>query len=837
MRAIAFLFILTSGLLTQGMLLRAIAQVTSDSTTNTIVNPNGNNFTILNGSEKGSNLFHSFREFSVPTGGSASFDLVNTPNITTIFSRVTGGNVSNIDGVIRTLNSSSPVSLFLMNPTGIVFGKNASLNISGSFVGTTANSIKFADGVEFSATDMTTVPLLTISAPIGLQMGESPGKIQVQGIGHNLTAQDPYFTPYFPTGLTTGLQVKPGKTLALVGGDVNLNGGLLTASGGRIELGSVNTTGQVGVNSHNRGFALDYRNAPSLGNIQLSQKSLLNVSGTSTSSIQLQGNRISLIDGSIIWSQNRGIQPGGDINIRATELLELSGTTPDERLQSGIVSETLGLGTSSNIAISTGGFILQNGATIHSRTYTPAPSGNLTVDATDFIQMRGVSPKTGLNNSLATTTLFATQQQKPTLTAKAGDITVSTPYLSMVDGSYISSLSLGDSSGGDISINTATTEVTGGTLNFYYGFLATAISGIGYARGNSGTVTLNTNTLTAQDGGFISTSNLGSGNAGNVTINASKLVEIKGIIPTNTNNFFISNISSTVGSEYTSIQQLASYKAFGNSGNVTIRTPILKISNRAGVTVANYGIVGTAGTLTIDADSIQLNQGGIEASAASGEGGNINLNLQKLLLLRNQSQIAAEAGGIGNGGNITINSPVIVGLENSDIIANAVQGNGGNIDITTQGIFGLKYRNELTSENDITASSQFGVNGTVQINNISVDPNSGLVELPANLTDPSQQIATGCSANQGSSFVATGRGGVPQNPNQQVMSDRTWSDIRDISAYRQTGEVITQTPPSPEVLVQATSWRRNAEGKVELIAHKSSTQVQQPLTCAAVKRS
>jgi filamentous hemagglutinin family protein len=844
MKGITFLLTLTTGLLASGMLVPAIllcsgcanAQVTSDGTTNTTVNPNGNNFTILNGNEKGSNLFHSFRELSVPTGGSATFNLINTPNITTIFSRVTGGSISNIDGLIRTINSSNPVNLFLINPAGIVFGKNASLNIGGSFVGTTANSIKFADGVEFSATDMTTTPLLTISAPIGLQMGENLARIQVQGIGHNLTAQDPYFRPYFPTGLTTGLQVKPGKTLALVGGDVSLNGGLLTAPGGRIELGSVNPTGQVGVNSHNGRFALDYSNVPNLGNIQLSQKSLLNVSGTSTSSIQVQANRISLSDGSIIWSQNRGIQPGGDINIRATELLELNGTTPDERLRSGIVSETLGIGTSSNIAISTGGFILQNGAAIHSRTYTPAPSGNVTVNATDFIQMRGVSPKIGLNNSLGTTTLFITQQQKPVSTAKAGDVSISTPHLSMADGSYISSLSLSDSPGGNININTDTTEIIGGTLGYYYN-LATTISGVGYSRGNSGNVTLNTHTLTLQDGGTITTTNLGRGNAGNVTINATESVEIKGLMPATKNEFFVSNISSTVGSPGISLQQLASYQALGNSGNVNIRTPVLKISNRAGVSVGNYGTVGTAGTLTIDADSIQLNQGSIGASAASGEGGNINLNLQKLLLLRNQSKITAEAGGTGNGGNITINSPVIVGFENGDIIANAIAGRGGNIEITTQGIFGLKYRDRLTPENDITASSEFGVNGTVDINNFGVDPSSGLVELPVNLVDSSQQIATGCSSTNGSSFVATGRGGVPQNPNQDVRSDRTWSDIRDISAYQKNSEVIAQIPPSPETLVQATSWRRNAQGKIELLADKSPAQMQQVLTCAAVPKN
>jgi large exoprotein involved in heme utilization and adhesion len=211
--------------------------------------------------------------------------------------------------------------------------------------------------------------------------------------------------------------------------------------------------------------------------------------------------------------------------------------------------------------------------------------------------------------------------------------------------------------------------------------------------------------------------------------------------------------------------------------------------------------------------------------------------------MRHGSFISAEAGGSGDGGNITLNAPNIVGLENSDIIANAVQGKGGNIQITTQGIIGLKYRPQLTAENDITASSQFGVNGTVQVNNIGVDPNSGLVELPANITDSSQQIASGCSNNTGSSFVATGRGGIPQNPTQEVTSDvydglrlRTWSDIRDLSTFRQNSSVTAQIHSSPEVLIQATSWRMNTEGKIELVANKS-TQTQPPLTCAAVPKN
>jgi filamentous hemagglutinin family protein len=236
MRVLPFLLILTSGLLIQGILLPTTAQVTSDGTTNTIVNQSGNNFNILNGIEKGNNLFHSFSNFSVPTNGSATFDLNNTPNITTIFSRVTGGNISNIDGLIQTINTSNPVSLFLLNPSGIVFGSNARLNIGGSFLATTANSIKFADGVEFSTENLTGSPLLTISVPIGLQMGSNPTSIAVQGGGHNAQLS---ILKSFPIGSvsglnigTRGLQVQTGKTLALVGGNIALDGGLLSAPGG-----------------------------------------------------------------------------------------------------------------------------------------------------------------------------------------------------------------------------------------------------------------------------------------------------------------------------------------------------------------------------------------------------------------------------------------------------------------------------------------------------------------------------------------------------------------------------------------------------------------------------
>jgi large exoprotein involved in heme utilization and adhesion len=213
------------------------------------------------------------------------------------------------------------------------------------------------------------------------------------------------------------------------------------------------------------------------------------------------------------------------------------------------------------------------------------------------------------------------------------------------------------------------------------------------------------------------------------------------------------------------------------------------------------------------------NNGLLSASTKLGEGGNINLQVRNTLVLRNDSLISAEAGGRGNGGNIAIDTSAIVALENSDIVANAFQGNGGNILITANSIFGTAFRPQLTPESDITASSQFGVNGIVQINNPDVDPGGSLAQLPEDVTDPSQQIATGCSALQESSFVVTGRGGLPPNPSEQLDSTRTWSDVRDLSAFRSSENVVAESEPAnPPVIVEATGWMVNEAGNVELVA-------------------
>ncbi|MBD2202490.1 S-layer family protein [Calothrix sp. FACHB-1219] len=970
MRAIKFLAAFTTGLLTAGMVLPAMSQVISDGTINTIVNSNGNNFTIINGIEKGNNLFHSFSNFSVPSAGSAIFDLVNTPNITNIFSRVTGGKISEINGLIRTINGNNSVNLLLINPAGIVFGKDAVLNISGSFVGTTANSIKFSDGSEFSAVNSATTPLLTISVPIGLQMGSSAA-IEIQGKGND---------GIVPTN-NLGIVANPGKTIALVGGDIKFTGGVITAPFGRIEIGAVKS-GTVNLTPTLTGWQLGYNQVTDFGDIQFTERSSLwnpYPVGNPFGGIQVVGRDIRL-EQSQIAAATAGTGQGSNITVNAERSLSLGGVNPyafapsawivnqvapgatgnggsvniqagDITLQDGAAIETLSLGAgaagqvqviadtitakgavalksplapsgSSNSRIASQTFASGNGGDVSvvARKLTledsgligtivfpgaTGQSGNVTVDIAEQIDANGVNPISLLSSGISTYTFgignsgnvkvstgilnlidgggiftFASRLAgipgtgfgnsgdvtvvaeqsinivgaspvspaqlsfigtSTTGSGNSGNVSLTTPMLSMQAGASLATSSVsvigsfGDPSqsnnlgnAGNISVNVGENLTISGINPFTKA--STLLGSLTYGNGKAGDVTLQTNQLRVLDAGAVGNVTGGTGDTGALTIQANDiLVEGK--------NIHTSAIATGAPIPLESARQFYNLPdaPTGNIGVLNINTQQLTVRDGGRVSVTYEG-TGNAGQLNIQADRVFLDNGNIIATTASGKGGDISLAIANSLLSRHGSKINAEAGGIGNGGNINISSPLIVAAENSDIIANAVNGNGGNINITTQGIFGLKYSPQLTNESDITASSQFGVNGTVDIHNFGVDPNSGLVKLPANVTDSSQQIATGCSQMSGSSFVATGRGGLPNNPIQEIRSDRTWADIRNISIFRNSEEIKTQIPQSPKVLIQATSWHRNAQGKIELVAAKSSEIGQQALTCAVLSR-
>lgn len=798
-------------------------QIIPDGTLGSTVARSGNAFTITNGSAAGGNLFHSFREFSIPTGGSAIFDLVNTPNISTIFSRVTGGNVSNIDGVIRTINTSNAVNLFLINPNGILLGSNARLNIGGSFIASTATGVIFADGVRFNSTEATTPAVLTISAPVGLQMGSNSGTITIQGSGHNLAGGQ--FSPIDRSGNPAGLQVETSKTLAFIGNGVNFSGGVVGANGGgHLEVGSV-SNGQVKLNAVGSGWVADYSGVSQLNDIQIAQQSLLDTSG-SQGSIQLQGRNISLTEGSFALIQNLGTQPSGGITVNAAGILNISGGSSNGAVGSSIQIESLGNGQAGNTNISAAQLFLQKGGQIVNQTFTQASGGNVTVTVAGDMTVDGFM----LNNpTLPSGIVISTVGN----IGNAGDITIASKTLSILNGGAISASTVTPGQTGKIRINAADLIEIVGTNPAT--FLASSLVNNSLGAGNANDMVINTSRLSIRDSGVLGSLALATGSAGSVTVNASESIEIRGRVAGLSQRSRIVSAAEIVDPIIQAILRLPPVPS-GNAGSIVINTPSLTIADQGTVTVRNDG-PGVSGDVRINANSTFLNdQGSITATAQSGQGGNIVLQGQSLIL-RHGSVVSATAGEGGDGGNITVKAPIIGGFENSDIIANAVRGRGGNIQITTEGIFGLKFRSQLTPENDITASSDFGINGTVQVNNVGVDPNSGLIQLPADIIDPTQQIAATCAANQGSSFVVTGRGGVPINPTQDTRHDRTWNDVRDLSHFpsmaintKHNAEAMLQ----PTALMEATTWYRNSKtGKVEIVAAQPA-KTSASATCAAI---
>jgi filamentous hemagglutinin family protein len=622
----------------------ALAQVIPDRSLpqNSVVETNGDTFNITGGSLSGTNLFHSFNEFSIDANQTAHFQ--NDAAIANILSRVTGNNVSNIDGLIRTNGSAN---LFLVNPNGIVFGENARLDIGGSFVATSADAIEFAGGELFPAQDTGVQPLLTMTTPVGLQFnaGNEHGTITVQGQGHTLTREDPTFTPIIGLGmLEHGLQVLPGQNLALIGNGVDLNGGLISATGANLELASL-STGKVSFTPTEQGWQFSY--APiaaelSFSDLNLSDRALIDGSGMITSRINLNANNLNIKDGSLVVIQNQGVRAGHDIRVNATGDVVISGTTADTTIQSGIDNTTLTPGPAGAIVVNAENLSVLEGAILLSRTYTNGRGGDLNLNINSDLRITGFSPRNPL--------LFSTIGSITLSEGRSGDIYVNTRNLIAKDTGLISTVTFGSGEGGNLEVvATELIELAGASP------LTTtpaSIAATTFNSGNAGDVNVTTKNLVIEQGGRIDSSTLAFGDAGSVTVNASESVILSGD-PTQPGEPGLIASASAIVDPVVQEALLLPPLPTGNSGDITINTGLLQATNGGLVSVVSNG-PGNPGAVNITSDRVVLrNRGGILALTDQDSGGSINIDANNLEVFA--AFINASAIGTGDAGGININ--------------------------------------------------------------------------------------------------------------------------------------------------------------------------------------
>ncbi|WP_186376066.1 filamentous hemagglutinin N-terminal domain-containing protein [Hyella patelloides] len=773
---------------------------------------------IEGGAIRDNNLFHSFSEFNIDNGSRVYF--ASPDGIANILTRVTGNNISEIFG---TLGVDGAANLFLLNPNGIVFGENASLDVNGSFLATTAESYIFNNGLEFSATQANAAPLLTINLTPGLQMGSNSGSIVVQNQGHRLTGGS--LSPLMFNETATGLQVQEGQTLGLVGAEINLNGGIIRVPGGNIQLLSI-AEGRVQYDDSDQTWQLDSSEVSRFADIELSNKAFLDTSGAITGNIQLQGKNISLKEASAISIQNLGVQPSGEITLDATDTIALSDSVrnaPDTTTSSGtitgvmvsrLITDTLGMEQGGNIIVSGDNLLISDGGSISALSFSNADTGKIDVNINHSIKIQKFSL---LNPVLASNISTAVLGD-----GNAQELNVLARNINLLEGGAIFSTSLGSGNGGEVNVNVNDSLVLNGLSP-----LASVGSFIGHAAfstGNSGNLNLNVARLSLSNGGAISSSTFAEGNAGQMTINASEYIEINNIISNPEIFTGIASRSTVLDSPITSIFDLPN-QSNGNSGSITINTPKLTIKNNGIISLNNRGI-GNSGNLTINTEQLVLdNQSSLAAFSTSGQGGNINLNIEDSLLLRQASVITAETTGTFansqssiNGGNISINADLVTLLENSQINADALEGNGGNISIVTQGFL-------ASPDSEVSASSRFGLDGNVDIETLTSDRLIELEKLPIKPIDATQQMTTGCSVSN--DFALIGKGGLTENPTQDIRGQALWQDLRRLE-FHSKSQINWQPsfiPQQQKSFREANAWEVNQQGNLELIIDEQAVVV------------
>ncbi|WP_434686316.1 filamentous hemagglutinin N-terminal domain-containing protein [Pseudanabaena minima] len=316
-------YLLLTGIIASANGVHAQSITTGANGLNTNVDQVGNQYNITGGTQAGGNLFYSLQKLGLSSGEIANF--LSNPNVQNVLTRVTGGEASLINGLIQVTGGNS--NLFIMNPAGIVFGANASLNVPASFSATTASGIQVGNGWFGINSSVDEVRNLT-------------GNVT----GYAFTNTLPSVTPNSSGVIVNegNLNVSTGKSVTLVGG-MAVNTGTITSPSGDITIAATPDNKFIKITSEGSLLSLELPiadqqtvgNAPVLRGVDLPSLLIgktagtaivsgnLDVSGNNGGNVQVLGSNVTLASANI---NANGINGGGTVLVGG-DLLG-TGTTP-----------------------------------------------------------------------------------------------------------------------------------------------------------------------------------------------------------------------------------------------------------------------------------------------------------------------------------------------------------------------------------------------------------------------------------------------------------------------------------------------------------------------------
>ncbi|MDG4555219.1 MAG: filamentous hemagglutinin N-terminal domain-containing protein [Candidatus Competibacter sp.] len=797
------------------------------------------------GQQVGGNLFHSFGQFSLHSGESATFSGPNSVN--NIIGRVTGGEVSLIDGTIR---STIPgANLYLLNPAGMLFGENARLDVTGSVHVSTADYLRLGDGGRFDARAPAD-SVLTVAPVAAFGFLGPPAPITVNG---------------------AFLRVPDGQTLSLIGGDLTLTDATLYAPAGRINLAAAGSAGEVVPTETDlalRGFGtlgsltLEHGSAqrPTVnlgdpfGEVELAN---LDTSGTGGGAIFIRGGQWVSRRG-WVFANNYGDQAARGLDIALTGAARFEGAT-------GLTAAAFGAGDAGSIALDVGSLILSGGSQLSSSTFGAGHGGDITLTARDAVTISGTEP-TGFSPS----GLFATAQTGAT--GNAGSITLDVGRLDLNGGGQIVSGTLGVGDGGDITL-TARDAVTISGVNptgrYPSGLFSNAQAG---ATGNAGSIALDVGRLELREGGLIASTTWGAGHGGNIFLTARGAVIVSGTDPTGRYPFpsglythVQTGATGNAGSVVLDVGRLelhggglitSATLGAGHGGDITLTARDAVIISGTDPTGdypsslfagAQAGSTGNAGSIVLDVGRLELRGGGLIASATlgAGHGGNITLTVRDSVTISGTTPISpypsglfasAEPGSTGDAGdsNITLTTPFLTLTDGGTISTASATTNGGNITLDVDHL--RLFNGGAISATVYGGFDTEGGNVTINSGNI-VALNGSTITAQANqgrggniLINAGVFLHDAASTDQvlNASSRITGNDGTVQNnaPNTDLSGSLTVLPTNYLSAADQLGDRCGTSDPD-------SRGRFIVQGRGGLLPGPDDPATIQPARCRA----